>query len=234
MVASGDDLTATLTKFRDQVWLDPARSMMGAEQERWLADGLRASARDKVRWQLLAQQTIMGVMTDPAEFDQWQPTVNLPAIRARHARTLARSLGLPSNFDQWDGFPASRSRVLGAARDADASLIVLSGDSHNAWAFELDHGGEAAAVELAGQSVTSPGYESEFPSVAPNEVAAALMRQNRQLRWTDTARRGYLTVELTPDRANAEWLFLETVRQRSTSIADRHRMSVIRGTNRFA
>ena len=31
-----------------------------------------------------------------------------------------------------------------------------------------------------------------------------------------------------------EWLFLDTVRQRSTRIADRHRMSVARGSRRLS
>jgi alkaline phosphatase D len=42
-----------------------------------------------------------------------------------------------------------------------------------------------------------------------------------------------MTLELTPERATNEWLFLDTVRQRSTRLVGRHRVSVVRGTNRL-
>jgi len=132
------------------------------------------------------------------------------------------------------GNPAARDRLLGSALDAEANLVVLSGDSHNAWAFDLDLGGTAAGVEFAGHSVTSPGYEGHLPGVHPNDVARAIVAHNRQLKWADTSRRGYMTLELTREQATGEWLFLDTVRHRSTAIAARHRMSAARGANRLS
>ena len=61
-----------------------------------------------------------------------------------------------------------------------------------------------------------------------------MVAHNRQLKWVDTSHRGYLTVELTPEQVTGEWNFLETIRQRSTTLAGRHRMSVKHGANRFA
>jgi alkaline phosphatase D len=147
---------------------------------------------------------------------------------------LASSLGLPAYLDSWDGYPAARSRLLRAAQEADANLIVVSGDSHNAWAFELDEGGKAAGVEFAGQSVTSPGYESDLPHVSPRDIERAMIERNPKLKWANLDRRGYLTVELTPTQATGEWLLLDTVRQRSTMLAGQRRMSVSIGTNRLS
>ena len=234
-VAGAADRKAALIAFRDGPWRDPARTMLGAEQESWLADGLRRSAGQGTRWQLLGQQVIMGAMALAPESNEWLAADATPRSRQRTALGVdASSVGLPYNYDQWDGYPAARDRLLRSALDADANLIVLSGDSHNAWAFDLDLGGAAAGAEFAVHSVTSPGYEGYLPHIRPETIAHRTIARNPQLKWADTSRRGYLTLELTPSRATGEWLFLDTIRQRSTALAARHRMGVRRGTNRLA
>ena len=92
----------------------------------------------------------------------------------------------------------------------------------------------AAGVEYAGHSVTSSGYEAFLPRVRPDDIVRALVARNPQLKWADTSRRGYLTLELTPERATGEWLFLDTIRERSTTLSGRHRMNVAWGMNRLA
>jgi len=228
------DIPRALAEFRDGPWRDPARTMLGAEQEAWLARGLRHSAGDGVKWQLLGQQVLMGTVAVAPEAAGWlRPETDERVRRAVNAGLAAARAGLPFNLDMWDGYPAARERLLRAARDADANLIVLSGDSHNGWAFDLDLGGAAAGVDLGVQSVTSPGFESFLPWVDPAELARATVAASPQLKWADTSRRGYLTLALSPERATAEWLLLDTVRRRSTRLAGRHQMSVAHGTNRL-
>ena len=234
-LAGSRDIGASLTAFRDGPWKDPKRTMLGSEQEAWLGEGLRRSVRDGVRWQVLAQQVLMGSILSSPRIAQWVGADASEMVRQRSAIGLAAArAGLPFNLDMWDGYPAARERLLRSALDADANLVVLSGDSHNAWGFDLDLGGAPAGVEFAGHSVTSPGYEAYLPRVAPKDLAGAVVAANRPLKWADTHRRGYLTLELTPDRATGEWLFLDTVRQRSTRIATRHHMSVAHGARVLA
>jgi alkaline phosphatase D len=234
-VENAVDLKSAITAFRDGPWQDPARTLMGMEQERQLVDGLRRSASAGVRWQLLAQQVVMGSLLVPPQAADWLgPDATQNERRSTRIDVLASSLGLPAYLDSWDGYPAARSRLLRAAQEADANLIVVSGDSHNAWAFELDEGGKAAGVEFAGQSVTSPGYESDLPHISPRDVERAMIERNPKLKWANLDRRGYLTVELTPTQATGEWLLLDTVRQRSTMLAGQRRMSVSIGTNRLS
>jgi alkaline phosphatase D len=234
-LAGSGDPAAALAAFRDGPWQDPSRTLLGAEQEAWLAERLRLSAGDGAKWQVLAQQVIMGTIQSSPRVAEWVGADASEQVRQRSAVGLAAArAGLPFNFDQWDGYPAARERLLKSALDADANLVVLSGDSHNGWAFDLDLAGTPAGVEFAGHSVTSPGYEAYLPRVAPSDLAAAIVENNRQLKWANTQRRGYMTLELTPERATSEWLFLDTVRARSTRIAGRYRMSVARGTNRIA
>jgi len=234
-LAGQTDIPAALANFRDHQWLDPSRTLMGAEQEAWLAQGLRRSVGQGTKWQVLAQQVVMGTLALPDEAAGWARANAGQEARGRIAAGLAAAhAGLPFNFDSWDGYPAARRRVLQSALDANANLVVLSGDSHNAWGFDLDIDGHPAAVEFAGQSVTSPGYESALPGVDMDAVTRAVIHRNPQLKWANLSRRGYVTVELTPERVTGEWLMMDTIRQRSTRLAGRNAMSVTRRASRFA
>jgi alkaline phosphatase D len=234
IVAGAKDMRAALAAFRDKSWHDEGRTMLGSEQEAWLAGGFKRSVAAGTRCQLLAQQTVMGYLVLPPEAKGWIAPEAPEFLRRRAAlATAAAELGLPLNLDSWDGYPAARVRLLQSASDAGANLLVLSGDSHNAWAFDLPYGGAPSGAEFAVPSVTSPGFEAYAPRIPPAEISRALVARNGQLRWAETSRRGYLSLTLTRDRADGEWHFLETVRARSTRLAASHAMSVRRGSNRF-
>lgn len=232
---SRDAADAALRSLREGAWTDSKRTMMGPRQERWLARGLESSARSGRKWQVLAQQVVMGgIATPPDLLERVAKDVPDYVQRRLAAGTAAGRAGLPANMDAWDGYPAGRARLLGSAREASANLVTLTGDTHNAWAFELAHAGEKAGVEFAGQSVTSPGFEGTLGKMPPGELAAMLVGHNPQLRWADTSRRGYMAVELTPAQASCEWRFVGSVRQRSSGLAGTHRMAVAHGSNRFS
>jgi alkaline phosphatase D len=236
-IARGSDeqAVAALGKFREGAWRDPARTLMGATQEAWLAAGLKASRRAGKPWQVLAQQVVMGSIRLPASIAEGMRSESPEFVRRRITNGVAASnAGLPWNMDAWDGYPAARDRLLADARAADANLVVLSGDSHNAWANNLTSGRDAAGIEFAGTSVTSPGAEGSLPWIAPDRLAADTVALNPGLAWCDTARRGYMAVELTPARSTCEWRFMDTVRQRSTRLASSRTMAVEAGRNRFA
>lgn len=105
-------------------------------------------------------------------------------------------------------------------------MIVLSGDSHNAWAYELTNGGRRAGVEFAGHGVTSPGFESATQRIDPKIAAAALVRSSPELKWCDTSRRGYMTLTLTPTTATNEWVFMQTIATRTTATQASQKMRV--------
>jgi alkaline phosphatase D len=231
MTGSPDELAKRFTEFRDGPWSDTSRTMLGAPQEKWLADGFGAN---KTPWNIWAQQTIVGTIRQPEAVTGWISPTAPSFVQDRVKRgAAAAKAGLPANLDNWDGYPAARERTLKAAQAANADLIVLTGDSHNAWAFDLPSGGKPAGVELGGQSVTSPGYESSFTSTPPKDVAAALMATNNQLKWADTSQRGYMTVEVTPAKVTSNWHFLATVRQKSTVLSGTHSMVTLRGKRVF-
>ncbi|RED16562.1 alkaline phosphatase D family protein [Parasphingopyxis lamellibrachiae] len=234
-VGDGSAVSQSLAAFRDGPWSDEARTIMGAEQEAWVAAQLAVSTASGTRWQILGQQVIMGRTNFPLPLAAEIAGSDNALVRQRGALfAAATQAGLPLNLDAWDGYPAARTRLLASAQEADANLIVLSGDSHNAWAFDLHQDGANVGVEMAGHSVTSPGFESFLPQMNPETLAGLLVEASPDLRWTDSSRRGYLTVTLTPAEVRGEWLFLETVRERSVAMAQSSTKRVEHGARAFA
>ncbi|MDR6626867.1 alkaline phosphatase D family protein [Caulobacter segnis] len=219
------DPDAALKAFRDGVWKDPSATMMGSTQESWLAHQMKANPG----WQLVGMGTILGRTVMPKDAIDWlRPTVSEKKIAGYRNNIRAAAQGLPMWMDRWDGYPAARSRLLNSAQAADADLVMLSGDSHNAWAYALSEGGRPAGVEFAGHAVTSSGAEGDF-GADPKLVAQGFMAANPELKWADTSQRGYMAIEITHKRVTCEWLFLKTIKDRDTTLAGTHRMSVERG-----
>ena len=228
-------IMAALAKFKDGQWADPSRQLLGAAQDSWLADGLAESTASGTAWQVLVQQVLIGNLKSPQALAS-QLGEGLPDfVRQRlMAASMASKAGLPLNMDAWDGYPAARERVFKAALKADANLIVLAGDTHNGWAFDLAHEGAAVGVELGVCSVSSPGFESYLSFVKPDVLAASLVAENAQLKWADTSQRGYMTVELTPARATTEYRFTGGAKQRSTKLAGTKRITTEKGSGKLA
>ena len=224
------DMVAALAAFRQGEYMDPTREMIGAQQQGWLAQLLKTSRAEGKVWQVLAQQVLMGHVAAPTALASLVSDGLPDYVRQRlMAGVLASQAGLPLNMDGWDGYPAARARVFEAALAADANLISLAGDTHNAWAFDLTHEGTPVGVEFGGQSVTSPGFENYLPQIPSADLARATVGYNPQLKWADLSQRGYMMVELTPQRATSEYRFVDNVRERSAALAGTHRITTLAG-----
>lgn len=211
-------------------WQDESRQLMGKAQEDWFAAELARSKAAATPWQVIAQQIVVGFNVQPKE-SLALLRADVPAfVKARtEIGALLGAAGIPGNMDNWGGYPAARRRFLQAIKASANNAIVLSGDSHNAWAFELPGGDNGAplAVEIAGQSVTSSGIESAIDN--SDAAARALIAANPELKWCNVAQRGYATLSLTHDMATAEWLMFDTVRSRAGKVSER-RTARIRAT----
>ena len=206
--------------------------MLGAVQEQWLAK--RFAAPNK-RWNIWAQQTIVGALVQPQGMEDWLSPDAPSFVKARVMRgALAAKAGIPSNMDAWDGYPAARAKALSAAQAGNADLIVLTGDTHNAWAFDLAQDGKAAGVEFAGHSVTSPGLESSFTGTDNATLSMALSSANPDLAWADAGGRGYMAVELTSDKAVSEWRFTNSIKTRSNTLIATKRMKTRHGMRKLS
>ncbi|MFE5509243.1 alkaline phosphatase D family protein [Streptomyces sp. NPDC056529] len=157
---------------------DPSRTLTGAAQERWLLDGWR---RSRARWNLLPQQVVFAERRD-------RPTADFKL-----------------SMDSWDGYPASRQRVLAGAEAAGVeNLMVLTGDVHVSYALDLkadfrDPASRTVGTEIVTTSITSGKDGADRPSNYDK-----LMRANPHLRFFN-GRRGYVKVSLDRESARADF-----------------------------
>lgn len=224
------DPAAGLRAFRDGAWQDQGATMMGWQQESWLDHALAASVRSGRRWQVVGFGTIMGQTMMPADAQTWMNGKQNSYVTEGIA---AAKVGLPFNFDNWGGYPAARARFLRKVQQLGGSTVLISGDSHNAWAYDLAQDGHAAAVEFAGHSVTSPGFESAT-AYDPRRIAADLVRTNPELKWCDTSRRGYMALTIEAERVRNDWIMVDTITKRTPAATIGHTATVAHGRNVMA
>jgi alkaline phosphatase D len=193
---------------------DPARTILGADQQAWLAEELRASKRRATAWRVIGQQCMFGQMLD--------------AVR------------VVQNTDQWDGYPLSRKAVLDqlAAEQID-DIVIVAGDLHSSWALDIapdpfspaydgTTGRGSLAVEMVTPAISSPSPFADQPDVLERERRT--MAQPH-IHWVEFRSRGYLLVDVTPTRTRGEWWLQESITQRGTPERLAAAMETQRGHN---
>ena len=200
---------------------NPARQMLGADQGAWLGAQTAAS---NAKWQVLGQQVLMGRMNIPApivlgqvSFSAYSAMLQKAALHPELLTTTEQAVlaqpAIPYNLDAWDGYAVARETVLGTMRALNRNLVVLSGDTHNAWASDLlDFAGHQVGVEFATPGVSSPGLEEYFPLEHPLAVAGGLTQIIGPLQYANTADRGFMVVTATHTECTARWIYVSTVK----------------------
>jgi alkaline phosphatase D len=165
---------------------DPARTMLGAEQETWLLDRLTAS---QTVWNVVAQQVIFG----NSNFN-----------------------GAVLNYDQWDGYPIERDRILThVSEHSIQNLVVLTGDIHFAGVGNLltpaADGGNTTAegrpvlgTEFVATSISSGGLVN--PALTPALTAIPGIVD------AELEHRGWIKHVVTPERWQADYRIVDSVK----------------------
>ncbi len=210
---------------------DPARELFGAAQRQWLDTTLRASVADGLRWQVLGSQVLMARVAGPdltpllAGMTEAVPLAPEP-VRGRLdllTQVFRQDPPLPLNLDAWDGYPAERERLYAMFKASGARPVVVSGDSHCAWANRLhDAAGDLVAVELGVTAVSSPTrwLDAWLPDL---HVADALATRNDEVMAADDGHNGFVRLTLTPDAVRGEWMALDTLTSRDFRCEPRRR-----------
>ena len=186
---------------------DPAATMLGAAQERWLYDAVE---RSPARWNVLAQQVPIFQRT-----------------RIKGGQTML-------HMDKWDGYPTARQRLFDAVqRSAQGSMIVLSGDVHGNWAGDLradfgDPTSTALGAEFVGTSISSNGdgwdSKKKFRRIVDGNPHIAFY--NGQC--------GYTRCDITRERWRTDFRVLPYVSRPGAPISTRASFVVERGSNRLS
>jgi len=219
------------------------REMLGSTQGTWLSGKITSST---ATWQVLGQQVLMARMEFPvsvlsalnpdtltsaaalqtglASITAYVTAKNTPASLRTATQvglmntTLNPKLGY--NLDAWDGYPVAREKLLATILAANKKLVVLSGDTHNAWHSQLTLAGYISASqagvkvgeEFATPSVSSVGLESYFSTLPSANVKSIYESVVDDLKWMDPSRRGYLKMTFSKTQAKGEWVFVNNVK----------------------
>lgn len=218
-----NEIVPTLTspdavaKFRDVDLWSADREMMGADQLAYIAAALKESAARGEPWRIIANQVIMARVTAP-NIEPHLDEASLAELEAQwdQARAFVKfsTLGLPTNLDAWDGYPAARERFYDAVKAARADgLVVVTGDTHTWWANNLtDRGGKHLGVELGVHSITSPSpYRKEFLGGKGAEYALLTGQVNKDVRYISGEDHGYIALKVTRDRIDAQFIAVDSV-----------------------
>lgn len=163
---------------------DPRRTITGATQERWLIDGWR---RSRALWNVVPQQVA---------FSQRKLDLNAEA---------------KVSMDAWDGYSASRDRVLAGAKATGVdNLMVLTGDVHVAYAFDIKADFDKTSSKTVGTEIVATSIASGKDGAERPANWETYMRANPHLKFYN-GRRGYVTVALGRASARADFKTVSAV-----------------------
>jgi alkaline phosphatase D len=182
--------SSTIDPLKCPTWDDPGRTLLGAEQERWLDAQLASTGPG---WTIFGQQTLFGQRD----------------FRPGPERSFWN--------DGWDGYPAARRRVTDALQKHRVlDTVMFGGDVHENWVGHLkaDYTKPDSAslgAEFCGTSITSRS--------GGNQRIAPVLPENPHFIFADAERKGYGVAEFTPQRVTTRLRVVDDVRQRETSIS---------------
>lgn len=234
---------------------DSKRTLMGHTQRDWLVDKLKQST---ATWNVIGQQVLMSKMWIPAELlvslgqitsggtspdalakmnaqitelvtlklrlEQGDPTLTIQE-KAR-VTTL-----VPYNLDAWDGYYVEREFVYDKLAEFNKKIIVLAGDTHNAWTSYLySQKGKYVGIELATSSVSSPGLEKylSIPLDQLQKFEFAFTALIDELTYCNLNQRGYLVVTLDDTQVQSDWIFVDSIKNAEYKVdSSRHYQLVL-------
>ncbi|KAI9352221.1 putative alkaline phosphatase [Obelidium mucronatum] len=179
---------------------DEGRTILGDDQEQWLVDQLQGSMDRGASWRIIGNQVVF------AQMDYW---------------------GLMFNGDAWDGYPASRKRILEAIEERKLKdIVVLTGDVHSSFSFNVPKsldsynpktGEGSLLVEFVAPAVTSPSPLESIHVGFLNPLAEMLFpRIEPHLHFMDLSRRGYMILKVGVERTVCEYWYTKNVRVRNS------------------
>ena len=218
------------------------RTLLGYEQRDWL---LQKMMQSNAQWNVLGQQILMSKMFIPAELllslaEITSGSVSAETLTKMNAQiTELVSIKLraqagdptltdlekarvntlaPYNLDAWDGYFYEREVLYTTLKALNKKVVVLAGDTHNAWYSELlSKDQDVVGVELATSSVSSPGLEKylSIPLAQLQQFEYAFQTLINDLAYCNLNQRGYLLVSFTEQNMQADWVFVDSIKQKS-------------------
>jgi alkaline phosphatase D len=187
--------TKPVDSLSDPTYHQPERTMLGEEQEQWLETELKSAAT----WKVIGNQVTFSDVDASLANPKWS-----------------------KNLDSWDGYPAEKKRIADfIRRNSVQNILFLTGDTHASWAYEVvvdppkkydpKTSKGAFAIELGTTSISSANSNEYTTDDTVKIQEANFLKANPHLKYTNQRDHGYLLLTLFPERARAEWYYVETL-----------------------
>ena len=186
--------------------LERNRTMLGREQEAWLA---RTLASSNARWNIIGQQTLM----------------------AQNSQTPVKHPG-DGRFwtDGWDGYPQARQNLLNQLRQHQtANPLVLGGDVHTFYISDLrpdfdrpiSRDNPVVATEFCGGSITSTSRAQQRTD--------RYLADNPHIQFGRSDKRGFMLMELNQQQCTMACQVLDDAQKADTPLSTLAQFAVTAG-----
>ncbi len=174
---------------------DPGRTLLGADQKRWLLDGLAGS---RATWKVIGNQVMIMALDVPR--------------------------GNPLNPDQWDGYAAERAELLNFIGDRGVKDVAfVTGDIHTFFTGNVSPTGRqselrqpaSVATEFVGGSITTKGIFDAASGERGRDAAAlpsdeSVYINNPHIRFSNQSVKGYGVLEASSEELRVAYRGVRT------------------------
>jgi alkaline phosphatase D len=158
---------------------------------------------------------MLGAAQEAWLFDGITASQSLWNVLAQQVVFSPTPIGNSLNFDQWDGYPAARQRIVDFLRAREQrDTVILTGDIHASgagWVPGLTPGlpatySDPVATEFVSTSIASTTFDEGTAS-----LIELLFQSYPHIRYFEALSRGYLRHEITRGEWRADYRFVDTV-----------------------
>lgn len=169
--------------------------MLGPEQLTWLESSMKNS---KATWKIIGNQVLFS-------------DIELSPVYPKTVR----------NLDSWDGYPAEKKKIKDfIISNKINDVIFVTGDTHASWAIEAATNVKKTyspfAIELGTPSISSANENEYYSTDSVKMIESARLKANPHVKFINERDHGYLLLTLYPQKAKAEWYFMESLREPET------------------
>lgn len=224
----------------------PERTLLGKAQKEWLLESLKSS---QAQWKILGNQVMF------AEYNVGWAAAALPDFTPEKLESLF--------LDIWDGYPAERAQIIDYLKNEKINdVVIVTGDVHCAFAYDValrpsvfsqkgelpDYdpatGQGSVAVEFVTPSISASNFDENvgkqraqlfayqmnkpLPAAPPQNV-----NPNPHMKFVDLIRHGYFVLDLSPEKAQADWYFVEDILKKSNEESFAEGWFTRKGENRL-
>ena len=187
---------------------DPDQTMLGAEQEAWLGERLAATS---TTWNLLVQGTMVA-----------RTILSIDPLGGTDQPSL--------QFDQWDGYPIARERLLEQLATT-SNPVVLTGDYHAAFTARVAREADPD-TPIAPEFVTT-GLSSKFGD-AFLPWLDDMVASSPAVGYANGRQQGYCLCRVEPGSLRVDFRVVDTVDEPSAAIATDASFEVVAGSPEIA